>query len=782
MALNFKKIYLEWRLFKATFIIVVIYSVIVTFIPLVNTIGYEFALVSAPFFSLFSGLISISYLQRIRDQLAPFPGALSPIFRLFIKLVIIVTSVFLFPLASLLILGAFKGYCNIKIGLIFFLLLALSSAYMGIIYSLLVGFLFPYYLGLVTWILAWLSSFIIPFLLFLKTPSVEFVGTFFGFFSGPIYDEYIGIPKKLVAFRILNLFEAVALLIIFSKSIKVDSLRFSLKAIYSNKRVVFLSSIFYLLLQLVYFFMSKITGWFYTSNDIQHILGGKWSFRDVTVYYPEDLEPKDTKWMKYDVLYDLDRVKDFLNVKRDTKIKLYFFASPEEKERLMGAYHTHIAKPWRKEAYLNIEPFPHPTLTHEITHIITGEISNNFLKIPGKVGGLFGIGGLIEGVAVATDWENDDYFSPDEWSAALLKIGKLPQIESLMGLRFLGESSLLGYTISGSFIRFLIYKYGIEAFHQLYRTYDFKTTYHKSLKELENEWKDYLRKKIKLNERLIGLATIRFAVPSIFFKKCPHEVARLIKEISIMWSENKRTKILTLLTQLVKIDSSFRSKLIYTKTLLKTGNLKSALINYSKLKDFINSIEDKIGYYHLGGDLYWLKRDYNKAAQFYKTVLQFPLDYDTERLIQVKYFSVQNPNDGELLKDYLLSDYLNSPFSLQLIKLKDFIERQPNIGIGYYLLGRRLFNDREYEEAVHYLEKALKYNLISSIIKIEAKKLLAISYLFLEQFDKAIELFKTIRKEGYEEMPDGWLFSIDQWIRRTEWIRKHKSDILGQEY
>ena len=100
MSLNFKKIYLEWPLFKIIFVITFLFSVIITFIPLLNTIGYESSLITSLFLSLSTGLLTISYLQRIRDQLAPFPGAKWTIYKIFLKIAKLVILLF-FYLCSL---------------------------------------------------------------------------------------------------------------------------------------------------------------------------------------------------------------------------------------------------------------------------------------------------------------------------------------------------------------------------------------------------------------------------------------------------------------------------------------------------------------------------------------------------------------------------------------------------------------------------------------------------------------------------------------------------------
>ncbi len=54
----------------------------------------------------------------------------------------------------------------------------------------------------------------------------------------------------------------------------------------------------------------------------------------------------------------------------------------------MGAADTFIAKPWRREVYVQAGGYPHPVLGHEVMHVIAGAFARGPFRIAGGAGGL----------------------------------------------------------------------------------------------------------------------------------------------------------------------------------------------------------------------------------------------------------------------------------------------------------------------------------------------------------------------------------------------------------
>ena len=56
----------------------------------------------------------------------------------------------------------------------------------------------------------------------------------------------------------------------------------------------------------------------------------------------------------------------------DGRITIWLFDSADDKRRWLGAAHVQIAKPWRREVYVQWEGLPHAVLPHELAHVFAG--------------------------------------------------------------------------------------------------------------------------------------------------------------------------------------------------------------------------------------------------------------------------------------------------------------------------------------------------------------------------------------------------------------------------
>ena len=120
------------------------------------------------------------------------------------------------------------------------------------------------------------------------------------------------------------------------------------------------------------------------------------------------------------------QLTDFLKVNSSKKIISYIYPDEKTRKRIIGAEATTIANPIHKEIHLVYYYFPHPVLKHELTHVLSSEFGTRFLKISPKVG-------LIEGLAVAADWNNSDGFNHHEWSHGMLKTNNNLDIHNILG-------------------------------------------------------------------------------------------------------------------------------------------------------------------------------------------------------------------------------------------------------------------------------------------------------------------------------------------------------------
>ncbi len=111
------------------------------------------------------------------------------------------------------------------------------------------------------------------------------------------------------------------------------------------------------------------------------------------------------------------------------------------------------------------------------------------------------------------------------------KENKLPSIEKFYNdIFFIINSEILCYDASGSFLGFLYLNYGKEKFLELLRNLNFHKTFKKNLRELNDEWKYFLRKiKTFKEEKETIVRKYEYFSPSYLKCKCP-QVGNLEKD------------------------------------------------------------------------------------------------------------------------------------------------------------------------------------------------------------------------------------------------------------
>ena len=148
----------------------------------------------------------------------------------------------------------------------------------------------------------------------------------------------------------------------------------------------------------------------------------------------------------------LGRIEARLGLRPQQPIHVWVHATAEEKARWTGASRADFALPWRHEVHLRRGGAPHPTLGHELVHIIAGELLTTLFRTPGRF--IFAQNpALVEGlaVAVAPELKSEHDLTILEDAAALKRLGRLgPASQLLGGLDFLGEAHQRAYIAAGS--------------------------------------------------------------------------------------------------------------------------------------------------------------------------------------------------------------------------------------------------------------------------------------------------------------------------------------------
>ncbi|HIE26706.1 TPA: hypothetical protein EYP66_05430, partial [Candidatus Poribacteria bacterium] len=514
-------------------------AIALTQIPLFNLLGFEFSVIISILIGLAAAHIAIAGINQIRKVL---PRQIRGL--VYDSPVTIVISVYFWTLVTtllllvlpliIILLNAFRvKNCDFTDGFAFFGLIPVITCGYSTAAGMFFGFWFSTrrraygaYLGYIFVTIFWgLYNIIFH-------PPVFGYNSVIGYFPGPIYDEQVSINSALIVARFTTIILTGLFLLLmtntldFSKESRFASeLRLKLRNLYQYRLSYNLLinriplSIFVIAYGLIFINQGEL-GLRVSRSYIQETLGGRYETEHFNIYYEKGSETeKKIELIAQDHEFRYYQLTKFFKLKPTKKVRSYIYTSAKQKKRLIGAKYTEIEDAINREIHLNYRPsFPHPTLKHELAHLFASYI-HPIWKMSLKIG-------LHEGIAVAAEWD-DGQLTPHQWSKAMYQLKVAPPVEKIMGaFGFWTESSSRSYILAGSLVRFLVDTYGIERFKKVFPTGNFRKHYSKELKDLINEWEDFLKSQ-KLSPNDMAIAEYRFKRPSIFEKPCAHERAEL---------------------------------------------------------------------------------------------------------------------------------------------------------------------------------------------------------------------------------------------------------------
>lgn len=166
------------------------------------------------------------------------------------------------------------------------------------------------------------------------------------------------------------------------------------------------------------------------------------------------------------------------------KIHAYYYL-PSQKRLLTGAEEVVFASPARASIHI-AGVSSYELLRHELAHAMLASFGLPVIRLPLSLP-------MTEGLADAIS--KDYAVSPvaHSYIAGVLKNGDLPSAESFMtNIGFLKFHHRLGYAFSGSFLGFLIQKYGVRSVLASYGGKRLARAIGKPLAELDREWRAFL--------------------------------------------------------------------------------------------------------------------------------------------------------------------------------------------------------------------------------------------------------------------------------------------------
>ncbi len=569
------------------------------------------------------------------------------------------------------------------------------------------------------------------------SPPVYTYNALLGYFPGNMYDEHITLELPLLWSRLEQLAWVIAVLALVAWRFDVASYRVRRAPRPAGRRTgAPILAVLAIAVAAVLRWNGGALGFAVDAEDLEDALGGRLETAHWIIYYTPTKEiEEDLALIAEDHEFRYAQVVAQLGVEPDHKLISFYFADRDQKGRLHGSRDVEMAKPWRGEIYLEHRAFPHNSLRHEIGHAIAAEFgdplwgiaSRRFAGIP-----VLASPGLVEGLAVAVDWPAGyERLNPHEAVRVIQKLDKLPTLDTLFSLSFFSISSAHGYTTAGSFLRFLLDKYGAAKLRDVYRNGgDFEAAYGISRDRLESEWRAMLAT-IEVPDSVVEAQKERFRGTSVFSRPCPHAVAKRFQQALKLLGEGKRAEAIE------RMRSVCRDSLLEPRYMLQLGDMlfaddgdrNEAETQWSMLAIDTRGVTVSVraqAYRRLARAAA-LRGDWKRTKQLIDFARSLPLDLDERRELDAMSFALshEGPAAEHLRLYFFPAD--KSPAPIQAAT--SAVAAEPTLGLGHYLLALQRMNADDYTGAAKSFEAALALELPGlAFVKNAARRMAVAAY------------------------------------------------------
>ena len=539
---------------------------------------------------------------------------------------------------------------------------------------------------------------------FYTSPMVFAFDPFFGYFAGPLYDTVIDAFWTLTTYRTGT---TLSLLALGCAAAHFDE-RLAFQGVRGRCWVTGVG-IAALCGSLTVTLHGTDLGHFSTRASIEAALGQELSGVRCDVKYSSGILRRDALLFARDCDAELRADEAYFEIAGPARVTAFLFANEGEKGRLMGASSTYIAKPWRREIYVQYAPYPHPVVGHELAHVVAGSFGTGPFHVSGPWGGLIPDPGRIEGVAVAASPNDNDDFTLDEWAKTLLELKLLPPLESVFRLGFLGQNSSTAYTVAGAFMHWFHDHYGAAAMRGWFGGAPIESVAGgKSLAQLDAAWRADLAR-VEVAPVLLNEARVRFDRPALFGRHCPRIVDRLNGVANQKLGSADTAGARAALSALLRLDPHHTAaKFELAACAVKDGDEAGALKAYATLAASPELAKlEQAGAREAQADVELRAGHLAEARRDYDAVTEIVADEDRLRTLDVKR-SPENETQRRAIVDLLVGDpVLGAAFEVAAPRLADWARIEPENGLPSYLLGKNLFGRGRFPEAAEYLDAAL---------------------------------------------------------------------------
>ncbi len=660
---------------------IAVFSVALLQVPLCNYLGYEFSAAIALLLPWIVGPLVIS-IERRSDRPPSYLSAL-------VRGIKAALTVALVPL----ILGALNGIvvrnCSMPEGILYYFLIpgitAVFTATLGIMCAAVFRRPMIWYSLIVIAILAY--GLVVGYV----TPQIYSYNIIYGFFPGFSYDEILRITPALVGFRVLSLLTAALNAAIgeycwLQRWAGRAGERRSLLAQAVRWRGYPLVAVLALILALSWWFRDRLG--FETSDAyLRSVLNGEVTTPHFHIHYARgSFTPEELNIIANEHEFRYSQVARILRVQDRRPLSSFIYPDPETQYRLIGTKNTNISKPWRREIHLSKAAWEQ-TLKHELVHALAGEFGMPVIRAHYNIG-------LVEGLATAVDGEFGNR-TLHEYAASVLNFDIVRHPERLLRpVGFAFQASAVSYVLMGSFCEYLIDRYGISSFKNLYGGRTPERVYGRSYAELIAEWEEYLSG-YEIPREWKAHVDFYFRRPSIFAKLCARKTANLNEEgyNALERKDPSAAKEFFLRSYHLSRNSDAYAGVLRSE--FAAARYDSVVLLFEAQDSLLRRSTQSLAI--LYGDALWVAGRNSAAAGVYTQLLDLDLSARLDEIAELRIAALREKAVTDELRPVLVGV---SPDSVKLHLLDSLSRIAPHPLINY-LRGKSLLRLKRYGEAVH---------------------------------------------------------------------------------
>ena len=346
----------------------------------------------------------------------------------------------------------------------------------------------------------------------------------------------------------------------------------------------------------------------------------------------------------------VERLRKRLNVDGSKPVDIWLHRDREELARYTGARHVHFALPYKREIHISGLQVPHPSLGHELAHILAGELSDTLLHVPSRLGILTN-SGITEGVAMAVtqELETRNSLTLRQQAAAMVQAEMASDLRGIFAeyasfFRFWGEPPGRPYIGAGAFVQAILAEKGIEAVQAIYREGSINAAFDSSEAAqafLERHINDLQR--LPLPADAIPSVTVSYARPSVLNETCDPEAQEVSRSVLAEARDNNFSKAEELAKQ--------HEQPLTGQTLLSLARVAASLESHKTTLTYLREAAatqdnpDPLTLNHRlsrAGDAAWAARSYREAMAFWNRARVELFSPAMQREMQAKRFLGQH--------------------------------------------------------------------------------------------------------------------------------------------